>query len=80
MVYPVIPEDKKVIIAVENHRCKVSRYVQRTPYIFRVQAAKNWEDLETQARQAVEDFAGAITGDDHYPCPDDLAALAAWPE
>ncbi len=30
------------------------------------------------ARQAVEDLVGALV-DDHYPCPDALAALAVWP-
>jgi hypothetical protein len=80
MIYPVIPEDKRPIISVENNRCIVSRYVQTAPYTFRVQPAQNWEDLESAARVAVEDQVGAITGDDHYPCPDDLAAGAVWPE
>ena len=80
MIYPVIPDDKKPIISVEHHRCIVSRYVRTTRYTFEVQAAKNWEDLEPDARAVVEDQVGAITGDDHYPCPEDLAALAVWPE
>jgi hypothetical protein len=79
MVYPVIPGDKKVIIAVENHRCAVARYIQMAPYTFTVQRAANWEALETRARQVVEDLVGAPV-DDVYPCPDDLAALATWPE
>ena len=79
MLYPVTPHDKAVFIAVEVGRCAVARYVQTAPYTFAVQRAANWEDLEESARQAVEDLVGAPV-DDHYPCPDDLAALAVWPE
>jgi hypothetical protein len=79
MIYPVIPEDKKIIINVENNRYIVSRFVQTRPYAFVVQSAANWEDLETEARQAVEDLVGAPIAD-YYPCPDGLAEQAVWPE
>ena len=59
MLYPVTPHDKAVFIAVELGRCIVSRYVRRAPYTFAVQRAANWEDLEKQARRAVEDLVGA---------------------
>ncbi len=79
MVYPVIPEHKKAIIAVEQGRYMVSRYLERAPYRFEVQPAANWEDLEPLAVAAVESEVGAAAAD-HYPCPDALAALAVWPE
>ncbi len=79
MLYPVTPHDKAVFIAVEADRCAVARYVQTASYTFTVQRAANWEALEESARQAVEDMVGAMV-DDHYPCPDALAALAVWPE
>ncbi len=80
MIYPVIPQDKRPVIAVQNQRCIVSRYIRTSRFTFEVQPATNWQDLESAARVAVEDQVGAITGDDHYPCPEDLAALAVWSE
>jgi hypothetical protein len=79
MIYPVIPDDKKIIINVKSSRYIVSRFVQTAAYAFQVQPAANWEDLEDQARQAVEDLVGAATTD-YYPCPDELAGQAIWPE
>ena len=79
MVYPVIPEHKKAIIVVEQGRYAVSRYVEVAPYRFEVQPAENWEALEPLALALVESEVGAAAAD-HYPCPEDLAALAVWPE
>jgi len=79
MIYPVIPSDKKVIISVEMSGYIVARYIQTAPYAFEVQHAENWQDLEAQACQAVEDLVGA-PANDHYPCPPGLAEQAVWPE
>ena len=79
MIYPVIPEDKTPIIAVESGRFIVARYVEVQPFRFEVQRAENWEALEPLAVALVESEVGA-TAADHYPCPDDLVALAVWPE
>jgi hypothetical protein len=79
MIYPVVPEDKKVIIAVRSQRCKVARYRELAPYRFRVQYATNWQALEPDAQRAAEAQIGALVEDDDLPCPEDLAAQAAWP-
>lgn len=79
MIYPVIPEHKKPIIAVEKGRYIVSRYIEGAPFRFDVQSAKNWEALELLALALVESEVGAAAAD-HYPCPDELSALAVWPE
>jgi hypothetical protein len=79
MIYPVVPQDKKVIIAIRSQRCMVSRYRQVAPYTFDVQPATNWEALEPDARAAAEAQIGALVKDDDLPCPDDLAARATWP-
>ena len=79
MIYPVVPEDKLPIIAIRARRCIVSRYLQIAPYTFDVQPATNWEALEPDARQAAEGQIGALVEDDDLPCPEDLAAQAAWP-
>ncbi len=79
MVYPVIPEHNRPIILVENGRYVVSRYLEDAPYSFYVQPAANWEALELLALALVESEVGAAAAD-HYPCPEDLAALAVWPE
>jgi hypothetical protein len=79
MIYPVVPEDKLVIIAIRSQRCIVSRYLQIAPYTFDVQSAVNWEALERDARQAAEAQIGALVEDDDLPCPDELAARAVWP-
>ncbi len=79
MVYPVIPEHKRAIIVVENIRYMVARYIEIMPHRFEVQPAENWEALELLALALVESEIGAAAAD-HYPCPDELAALAVWPE
>jgi len=80
MIYPVIPAHNRPIISVEKSVFFiVSRFIERTPYQFEVQRAANWEALEDQARQVVENLVGAPTSD-YYPCPDDLAEQAVWPE
>lgn len=78
MIDPVIPSDNLVVIQVAGGRCRVARYRQTSPYTFAVQPARNWAALEPEARQAVEDLVGAIVEDEHYPCPQALAAKAEW--
>jgi hypothetical protein len=78
MIYPVVPHDKLVIIAIRSQRCMVSRYLQTASYTFDVQPATNWEALEMDARRAAEAQIGALVEDDDLPCPDDLAARAVW--
>ena len=80
MIYPVIPQDKRVIVQVRAQRCLVARYRLAGAQTFEVQPAANWEALEPDARAAVEERFGAITEDDQFPCPDDLAARAIWPD
>ena len=77
MIPGIIPAHNRTIILVRGGRCIVARYRQTAPYRFDVQPATNWQDLEDDARQAVEDLVGA-PADDHYPCPEDLAARAEW--
>ena len=80
MIYPVIPQDKRVIVQVRAQRCLVARYRLVGAQTFEVQPAANWEALEANARAAVEERFGAITDDDQFPCPNDLAARATWPD
>ena len=77
MIPGIIPAHNRTIILVRGGRCFVARYRQTAPYRFEVEPAINWQDLEDNARQAVEDLAGA-PADDHYPCPHELAARAEW--
>ena len=77
MIPGIIPAHNRTIILVRGARCIVARYRQTAPYRFEIEPATNWQDLEDDARQAVEDLAGA-PADDHYPCPDELAARAEW--
>ena len=65
MVYPVIPSDNLVVIQVARGRCRVARYKQIAPYGFDVQPARNWVELEDEARRAVEDQVGAVVEDEH---------------
>lgn len=67
-------------IDVRARRCIVSRFTQAARFEFSVQPAANWPDLEDEARRAVEDQIGAITEDDHFPCPPDLADQAIFPD
>lgn len=78
MIYPVIPADNLEVIQVAGGRCIVARYRQIAPYEYTLEYATNWPALEADARQVVQDFIGAITGSDVFPCPDDLAARAVW--
>lgn len=78
MVYPVIPSDNLVVIQVKRGRCRVARYRETTPYTYELELARNWAALEDAARQAVETLVGAIVEDEHYPCPEALAAQAVW--
>ena len=81
MVLPVVPADKRVFIRVAEDRAIVSRYLQTSPHqIFTTQPATNWPDLEDEAIQVVEEAGGAIWHSGDYPCPDDLAARATWPD
>ena len=80
MIYPITPQDKHVFIDVRARRCVVSRFVQISRFEFSVQPASNWPDLEDAARWAVEDQIGAITEDDHFSCPADLASQAIFPD
>jgi hypothetical protein len=78
MIEPVIPADKRVIIRTQAGRVIVARYHDTGHYTFAIEDAANWRALEADACQAVEDLVGAITGDEHFPCPDALAARARW--
>ncbi len=78
ILYPVIPEDKRVFILVEKGQCIVARFIEIAPYEYEIERAANWLDLEPDAHQAVQDFTGAITRDDLFPCPEALVARAVW--
>lgn len=80
MIYPVIPADKLPVILTSGGCCIVARYRQTANYEYEIEHAANWESLEDDARQVVEDLAGAIVGFDVYPCPDALADRAEWPD
>ncbi len=75
-----IPTDKKVIIMVRGQRCIVARF-RATAFheVYEIEEAANWHELEDAARRAVEAQVGAITHDEHYPCPAELAMQAVWP-
>lgn len=77
MIPGIIPAHNRTIILVRGGQCIVSRYREIAPYRFEVEPAINWEDLEGEACQVVEDLVGAAP-DDHYPCPDELAVRAKW--
>jgi len=80
MVASVIPQDKLVFIAVRNRRCIVARFrATATHEVYAIEEAANWRELEDDARRAVEAQIGAITHDEHYPCPEGLAYRAVWP-
>jgi len=80
MVSSVIPQDKLVFIAVRNRRCIVARFRAAAIHeVYAVEEAANWRELEDAARRAVEAQVGAITHDEHYPCPERLAMQAVWP-
>ncbi len=78
MVLPIIPADKLPVILTILGRCIVARYIQTANYEYEIERAANWEALEDDARQAVEDQIGAVFGTDVYTCPDELAARAEW--
>ena len=79
---PVIPKDQLVFINVIIHPSavvRVSRYVAtRSPFIFRIEAAANWFDLEPDARAAALGQVGALTESVHLHCPPELADLAVF--
>ena len=54
MIYPVIPQDKRVIVQVRAQRCIVARYRLAGAQTFEVQPAANWDALEADARFAFE--------------------------
>jgi hypothetical protein len=78
MIIPLLPSDKLAIIAVRRDGVKVARYRQIGPYVYEVEYATNWQALEKEAIQTVEEQIGAIVEDADYPCPRDLAAQAVW--
>lgn len=78
MVTPIVPRHNLVFILVDLGACAVARYIETEPYVFKVQRAANWEALVADAHDAVVELYGAITGDDHLPCPEELAAWAVW--
>lgn len=80
MIPSVIPHDNLVVIEVHSERCYVARFKQTDRFTYTLQHAANWQELEGDARRAVEDQVGAITADEILPCPDELAARAVWPE
>jgi len=79
---PIVPAHNLVIISVVGGICTVARYRQRVDdkFVFTVQAALNWAELEPEARAAVQRQVGAIMSDEHHWCLDRLAARATWPE
>jgi hypothetical protein len=78
MIIPLLPSDKLPIIAVRRDGVKVARYRQIGPYIYEVEYATNWQTLEEEAIQAVEEQIGAIVEDADYDCPSALAGKAIW--
>lgn len=72
-----------VIINVWNCRAAVARYVNDPPgatWTARttVEEASNWENLEDEAIEAVEEQGGWVTASGHYKCPPDLAHKATF--
>jgi hypothetical protein len=80
MLNVIPPEDKRIIIRVRAERCMVARFRETEPFIYAVEFAANWEDLEPDARQAAQAQVGALVVNEDLDCPSDLAARAVWPE
>jgi len=67
-------------ISVWNCRAAVSRIVNHGNGTWSYVEADNWEELEDDAIEAVEDFGGAINVSGQYPCPSELAERGVWSE
>jgi hypothetical protein len=67
-------------IDVFNACARVARYVTLPDGSITWEYAMNWEELEEDAIDAVEDAGGWVTGSGHYPCPSALIARAVWPD
>ena len=70
------------VINVTSRRVMVGRWIEdpATGYHY-FQPARNWRRLEVDALHAVIGMEGfGVRIDAVYPCPDDLAAQAAWPK
>ncbi len=68
------------VISVWNCRAVVSKRVIHEGGTWSYLEADNWEELEDEAIEAVEDFGGAINVSGLYPCPLDLAEKGRWIE
>ncbi len=79
MIQVVVPADKREFIQTTKGRAIVARYRQTSKRRFEIQYAANWEALESEAAEAVEEQGGSVADEGHYPCPPELAAQAIWP-
>lgn len=58
-----------------------SRYIlveHEEYFVFHIEEATNWEELESEAIVAVRAIGGSSARNDHYPCSKELAARAEY--
>jgi transcriptional regulator with XRE-family HTH domain len=70
--------DGAIIVYVWDCRAAVARQVDGTGGGFSYQRAANWEELEDDAIQAIQQAGGAVNISGHYRCPAELAKRARW--
>jgi len=58
-----------MVISVWNCRATVSRRVDLDGGAWTYESASNWEELENEAIDAVENQGGAVNISSIYPCP-----------
>jgi hypothetical protein len=68
-----------IFIDVRNTRAYVSRK-RGTDSNWTHEPCANWESLEDMAAKAVSEAGGHTTMSGIYPCPEQMAKLALWPE
>jgi len=69
--------ESSAVISVSNCRCQVGRWLSQGR-VLSFQPASNWQELEADAQQAVEQAGGAINLSGVYDCPGTLAQRAVW--
>ncbi len=78
MIPPVIPENGLIVIASRHSRVFICQFIEVQPFVFEMEDALNWRELEESARRFIESQIGAITEDDIFHCPPSLADRAEW--
>ncbi|NPV08058.1 MAG: hypothetical protein HPY83_08860 [Anaerolineae bacterium] len=63
------------VINVWNCRAAVGRWEGNV-----LKEALNWEELEEEAIEAIEELGGAVNMSSLYPCPAELAERGVWDE